>query len=125
MHCEYSEKHAVYRCSVCGRLLCAKHVKLGTVCASHAKKSELVFTVRRATSEGERSTIRKFVTRFWGEEEQMTFDRKFAVAELPAYVAKVENDTIGFISFGETSDAVIVVALGVLPQYNTLESARD
>lgn len=117
MHCEYNEKHAVYRCSVCGRLLCAKHVKLGTVCASHAKKSELSFTVRRVTSEGERSTIRKFVTRFWGEEEQLTFDRKFAVAELPAYVAKVENHTIGFISFGETREAVIVVAMGVLPQY--------
>jgi len=117
MRCEYCEKDAVYRCSACGRLLCAEHVKSETVCASHAKKSELMFTVRRVTGEGERSTIRKFVRRFWGEEEQLTFDRRFAVAELPAYVAKVQTVTIGFISFSPASDALIIVALDVLPRY--------
>jgi GNAT superfamily N-acetyltransferase len=117
MRCDYCEKDAIYRCSACGRLLCAEHVKIETVCASHAKKSELMFTVRRVTSEEERSTIRKFVRRFWGEEKQVTFDRKFAVAELPAYVAKVQTGTIGFISFSPASDALIIVALGVLPRY--------
>jgi ribosomal protein S18 acetylase RimI-like enzyme len=76
-----------------------------------------MFTVRRVTSEEERSTIRKFVRRFWGEEEQLTFNRKFAVADLPAYVAKVQTSTIGFISFSPASDALIIVALGVLPRY--------
>ena len=39
------------------------------------------------------------------------------VAELLAYTAKLENSIIGFISFTETDDAIIIVALGVLPQY--------
>jgi len=68
-------------------------------------------------SEDERSAVRKFVRRFWGEEEQLTFDRKFVVAELPAYVAKVQDEVIGFISFSPTSDALIIVALGVLPRF--------
>jgi ribosomal protein S18 acetylase RimI-like enzyme len=117
MRCDYCEKDAIYRCSACGRLLCAEHVKLGSVCASHAKKAELGFTVRRVRSKEERSTIRKFVRRFWGEAEQLTFDRKFAVAELPAYVAKVQTGTIGFVSFSPAGDALIIVALGVLPRY--------
>jgi ribosomal protein S18 acetylase RimI-like enzyme len=98
-------------------MLCAKHARLATVCASHLKRSELGFTVCRMVSEGERSAVRKFVRRFWGEEEQLSFDRKFAVAELPAYVAKVQDSVVGFVSFSTASDALIVVALGVLPRY--------
>ena len=117
MGCRQCEKGAVYRCGFCGRLLCAKHARLATVCASHLKKPELDFTVRKIVGEGERSAVRKFVKRFWGEEEQLAFDRRFAVAELPAYVAKVQDLVIGFISFSSTSDTVLVVALGVLPRY--------
>ena len=117
MRCEYCEKDAVYKCSVCGRLLCAEHVKLGNVCLSHVEKGELAYTVRKITSEEERSTIRKLVKNFWGEEEQLTFDREFAVWKLAGYVAKVDNSIIGFVSIAETGDAVTVVALGVLPQY--------
>jgi ribosomal protein S18 acetylase RimI-like enzyme len=98
-------------------MLCEKHARFATVCASHLKKSELKFTVHRMVSEGERSAVRKFVKSFWGEEEQLTFDRRFAVAELPAYVAKVQDKVIGFVSFSTAKDALIAVALGVLPRY--------
>ena len=117
MGCKHCEKDGVYRCGVCGKPLCAKHARLETVCASHLKKSELEFTVHKTVSEGEKSVVRKFVRRFWGEEEQLTFGRRFAVPELPAYVAKVQEGVIGFISFSPTSDAIMVVALGVLPRY--------
>ena len=67
----------------------------------------------------EREKIREFVQRFSGEEEQLTFDRKIMVAELPAFAAKLENNIIGFISSTETDDAIMIVALGVLPQYQS------
>ena len=91
------------------------------MCASHLKKSELGFTVRKIVGEKERSAVRKYVRRFWGEEEQLAFGRRFAVAELPAYVAKVQDLVVGFISFSPTSDAILVVALGVLPRYQCCE----
>lgn len=116
MCCEYCEKDPIYRCSICGKLLCAEHLKFGTLCPSHVKKSKLAYTVCSVTSGEERSNIRKLVRRFWGEAEQLTFDTEYAVSELPTYVAKLDNRIIGFASFAETSDAVIVVALGVLPQ---------
>ena len=117
MRCEYCGKDAVYTCGVCGKLLCVEHVKLGTVCPSHLKRTKLAFTISKVTSGEERSKIRRFVKRFWGEEEQLTFDREFVVAELPAYVARVHNSTVAFVSIAEMDDAVMVVALGVLPRY--------
>jgi ribosomal protein S18 acetylase RimI-like enzyme len=52
-----------------------------------------------------------------GEEEQLTFDRKFDVAKQPAYVAKVGTNFAGFASFSEDRDSLIVVALGIWPEY--------
>jgi ribosomal protein S18 acetylase RimI-like enzyme len=125
MSCEYCGKDAVYRCSVCGRLICGEHVKLRTVCPSCIKKTTLEYTVNKVALKEEKEKIREFVQQFWGEQEQLTFDRKFMVIELPAYIAKVENNIIGFISFTEANDAVIIVALGILPQYQSSDVGRS
>jgi len=118
MNCEYCGKDAIYKCSVCGRMVCREHAKLRTVCTSCIKKTILNLTIDKVTLDKERKKIREIVQRFWGEEEQLTFDRKFIVAELPTYVAKKSgNDVIGFVSFAEVDDAIIIVALGILPQY--------
>jgi ribosomal protein S18 acetylase RimI-like enzyme len=125
MGCKYCGKDAVYRCSVCGEMLCAEHVKLRTVCPSCIKKTTVEYTIHKVVLDEEREKIREFAQRFWGEEEQLTFDRKFMVAELPAYVAKVENNIIGFVSFTEANEAIIVVALGVSPQYQSSGVGRS
>jgi len=116
MKCKYCENDAIYRCGFCGSQLCMEHIKLRTVCSSCLKKSTFEYAVDKAAS-NDKEKIGKFVKLFWGEEEQLAFDRKFVVEELPAYVAKVESHVIGFISFTEMNDAVIIVALGVLPEY--------
>lgn len=125
MSCKYCGKDAVYRCSVCGKMLCTEHVKLRTVCSSCIKETTVEYTIHKVMLDEEREKIREFVHRFWGEEEQLTFDRKFMVAELPAYVAKVENNIIGFVSFTEANEAIIVVALGVSPQYQSSGVGRS
>jgi len=125
MNCKYCGKDAVYRCSVCGEMLCAEHVKLRTVCPSYIKETTVEYTTHKVVLDEEREKIREFVQRFWGEEEQLTFDRKFMVAELPAYTAKLENNIIGFVSFTEANEAIIVVALGVSPQYQSSGVGRS
>ncbi len=117
MSCKYCGKDAVYKCSVCGKLLCMEHLKLRTVCPSCMKKTTLKYIISKVTLNEEREKIRGFVQRFWGEQEQLTFDRKFMVAELPTYTAKLKNEIIGFVSFAEADEAIIIVALGILPRY--------
>lgn len=125
MNCEYCGKDAVYRCSVCGRLACGEHVKLRTVCPSCIRKTTFEHTIDKATSDKERKTIREFVQRFWGEQEQMTFNRKFTVGKLSAYAAKSGNNIIGFVSYAELTDAILIVALGILPQYQNTGIGRS
>jgi ribosomal protein S18 acetylase RimI-like enzyme len=122
--CEYCGKDSVYRCSICGKMLCENHARLKTVCLSCIRKTNLTYRIGKLKSDEERKIIQEFVKRFWGEEEQLTFDRKFAVARLPAYVAKVDNSITGFVSFAEMDDAMIIVALGVLPKYQNAGVGR-
>ena len=125
MGCEYCGKGAVYKCSVCGKLLCMEHVKLGTMCPSCTRKTIWGYTVNEVALDEERETIREFVQRFWGEQEQLAFDREFMVAKLSAYAAKIESNLIGFISFAEVNDAIVIVALAVLPKYQSSGVARS
>lgn len=124
MECQYCGKEAVYRCSVCGKSLCTEHAKLRTVCSSCTQKTALKCFIQKMSQDNEKEKIQEFVQRFWGEEEQLTFDRKFTVSELPAYIARLEkgkdtssSSVIGFVSFTEAEDSILIVALGVLPQY--------
>jgi ribosomal protein S18 acetylase RimI-like enzyme len=102
-----------------------KHASLWTVCISCAKKSVLEYTIDKATSDKDRGRIRDFVRSFWGEQEQLTFDKTFTVAELPAYIARVGDEIGGFLSFAETEDEVVVVTLGILPEYQNSGIGRS
>jgi ribosomal protein S18 acetylase RimI-like enzyme len=117
MACRRCENDAVYKCSLCGKLVCPEHLRFRTVCLSCVKKKKLEHVVGKVAEATERQKIRDFVKRFWGEQEQLTFGRKFTVAELPAYIANVKKRMVGFISFAESDDNIIIVALGILPQY--------
>lgn len=116
MSCRYCEKDAVYKCAFCGKLLCGDHAKLRVSCPSCLKKTKVKYNIEDVAEEN-RKQIRDFVKRFWGEEEQLTYDRKFIAAELPAYVAETKKEIVGFISFADFKDAVLIVALGVFPRY--------
>jgi len=67
--------------------------------------------------EAEKNAVRRLTRQIWGEAEQLTFGRFFDVAELPAYVAKVDDKIVGFASFAESDSDLITVALGVKPSY--------
>ncbi|MEM3458187.1 MAG: GNAT family N-acetyltransferase [Candidatus Bathyarchaeia archaeon] len=117
MSCKHCHNQAVYTCTVCGKPLCPQHTRLRTVCPTCQKKPTQNYTITIAKTKKEKDKIRKFVERFWGEQEQLTFNKKFIVTELPAYIAKTKNTIAGFVSFAETQNAIIIVALGILPKY--------
>ncbi|MBX5327961.1 MAG: GNAT family N-acetyltransferase [Candidatus Bathyarchaeota archaeon] len=104
MSCKHCHNQAVYTCSVCGKPLCPQHTRLRTVCPTCQKKTTQNYTITIAKTKKEKEKIRKFVEHFWGEQEQLTFNRRFIVTKLPTYIAKTQNTTI-------------IVALGILPKY--------
>ncbi len=61
--------------------------------------------------------VRRLVKQFWGESEQVTFGRKFVVADLPTYLTDVQRSVAGFISFSETEKSLLIVALAVVSQF--------
>jgi ribosomal protein S18 acetylase RimI-like enzyme len=75
------------------------------------------YTICKTSVAKDKEHIREFVQRFWGEQEQLTFDRRFLVTELPTYTAKNGKEIVGFVSFAEIDNAVIIVALGILPKF--------
>jgi ribosomal protein S18 acetylase RimI-like enzyme len=117
MSCEICGKQAVYRCSVCGKPLCTEHARLQTICPTHQNKTAISYTITKAKTKQERDSIQKFVELFWGEQEQLAFDRKHIVKQLPAFIAKTGKHIIGFTSYTEQNNAIIIVALGILSQY--------
>jgi ribosomal protein S18 acetylase RimI-like enzyme len=73
--------------------------------------------VEKAALLRDQKKIKELAQLFWGEQEQLTFDKVFRVAELPAFVAKVGKEVAGFVSFAGMRNDLIVVALGILPEY--------
>lgn len=125
MKCDYCGEDSIYKCSMCARITCAKHTRLRPVCPSCTKKNTIRFRIAKAVSERETKKIRELVKAFWGEEEQLTFDKKFVAAKLPVYVARVDKDIAGFVSFADEDEAIIVVALGILPEYQNAGVGRS
>jgi ribosomal protein S18 acetylase RimI-like enzyme len=122
MKCKYCQNLAIYKCTVCGALLCPKHIKLQTTCPIHRTEATLIeYTIRKATTNKKKGQIQKLVTRFWGEPEQLTFNRTYTITKLPAYIATTKTSTIiGFIVYTQTKNAILIVTLGILPQYQNI-----
>lgn len=127
MKCGDCGKDAVYPCSVCRKPLCMEHTNLRTVCSSCISTEEVAheYTITKALLNKEKKKIREFVQRFWGEEEQLTFNRKFTVTKLPAYIAKAKNNIVGFVSFADAENSIIIVALGILPKYQNVGIGKN
>lgn len=125
MKCSLCELDAACKCSICGKFLCAGHMMLRPLCSSCQKKASIEFVIKKLSSDDERAAIKDLVKRFWGEQEQLTFDRKFMVAELSAFVPRVQDEIAGFASFTQLGDSMLIVGLAVLPEYQGLGIGRS
>jgi ribosomal protein S18 acetylase RimI-like enzyme len=120
-----NEENHVYKCSLCGRLLCMKEARFRTVCTTCITKTNRTSTIAKVMGKIERGRIHELAIRYWGEEKQLTFDKEYDVTELPAYCAKVETSFAGFIAFTEIKEAILIAALAVLPKYQNLGIGKE
>jgi ribosomal protein S18 acetylase RimI-like enzyme len=89
------------------------------------KKQEVDYELTMAASTEDRARIRELVRRFWGEGEQLAFDKRYVVSDLPTWIAKNGRRMIGFVSFADLKDDLLIVALGVLAQYQNAGIGRS
>jgi RecJ-like exonuclease len=66
MSCKYCEKDAIYRCNICGKLICGEHAKLRTVCTACTKKTTVNYTIDKVILDKERKKIQEIVKPFLG-----------------------------------------------------------
>lgn len=119
MKCYHCQNDAIHKCGLCGHLICSEHTQFRAICHEHKRKATLRYTIRK-TAPCDTEDIRKIVEKFFGEDEQMTHDQTFEVSTLSGYVAKSSGRVVGFVSTAEKDYDVLIVALGILPEYQSL-----
>jgi ribosomal protein S18 acetylase RimI-like enzyme len=102
---------------VCGKPVCSIHAEQWVTCPACIKKRRVDYAIEKVRAEDDVDWIRKIVMEFWGEERQVAFDREFDPPDFAAYYGRVRNSAVAFISLAEDRDDLIIVALGVHPEY--------
>lgn len=115
MRCKFCERPAWYRCARTGASLCPVHARLQVV-ASPPARTPVTFEVRAAKGE-DHALLKQMAIDFWGETEMECFDGEYDAAELPSLGAYVQDELAGFLSYAVEGDALHIVMLNVLPEY--------
>ena len=120
--CAYCDAKPLYRDRESGAYLCPVHAWLEVI-GPRGETPRPPFTIRPATP-ADRSRIAELADYFWGETEFKCFARSYQVDALPAYVACGGEETIGMACYAREGDAVNLVMLNVLPQWQGRGAAR-
>jgi len=112
--CDICGEKAQYRCRRSGTLLCLKHAFLD-VTASR-RHGEVKVRIEPAGPQDLGSVV-ALACHFWDETEVYCFGKMYDVARLPAYVARVDAEMVGAISYAVEPTRIVIVLLNVLPNY--------
>ncbi len=128
MECFFCGKEAWYRCPRSGRFVCHLHARFEIVAGE--EKGQGKVDIREARTD-DYARIEELALHFWGETEVECFDGHYEVLRLPALVVESEGEVVGFLSYAEEGDRMVLVMLNLLPPYQgrgwgkaLLEAAR-
>jgi len=120
--CNLCNNPVEFVCEKCKQYICGIHGRIRILCTSclnttKSLKEPCKYTLGQATCD-DVTILEELVVRFWGDPVQLMLDQLFKVTNQPAIVAKRDEQIIGFIFYLPfEATAVLIVALGVLPQF--------
>jgi len=113
--CAYCDAKPFYRDHESGLYLCPIHAWL-EVSGPRREAPRPPLTIRPAM-DADRPCIVEMANYFWDEEEIDCFGRTYQVGALPAYVACDEGEVVGVASYAYEDDALNLVMLDIMPQW--------
>jgi ribosomal protein S18 acetylase RimI-like enzyme len=129
--CAYCESSALHQDRQSRDFLCPAHARLEVAGPRRAPAPGEPLTIRAAIPD-DRPAIARLADYFWGELEVSCFDRSYRVDALPAFVACAPaepgagvDEIVGVVSYAREADAVNLVLLNVLPQWQGRGAGRD
>jgi len=121
--CAYCDANALYRDRDNGDYVCPVHARLEvTGPRGEAPRSPLTI---RPTTPADQARIAELADHFWDETEIESCGRSYQVDTLPACVACDEDEIVGVAAYAREGDAINLVMLNVLPQWQGRGAARD
>ena len=123
--CDLCGAKAQYRDRHSGQYVCLAHARLEVVAAGqHPPGSPL--TIRAAEAD-DQARIEELALYFWDETDVDCFGRQYDVLDCPAFLAADGDEIAGVISYAveELWDAVVVVMLNILPEWQGRDGGRD
>jgi ribosomal protein S18 acetylase RimI-like enzyme len=115
MRCAFCGEPAWYRCARTGAPICPHHARLEVVAAQDRGPTGALEV--RAAQPKDRERMEEIALHFWGETEVECFERVYEVLELPALVAEVDGEVVGFLSYAAEGERLNLVMLNVLPKW--------
>ena len=97
--------------------MCNAHAQQRVTCSACKKQRTVNYVIEKARARDDTGWVRRFVAELWGEGQQLAFGREFNPVDHVAYYGRAGNSLIAFISLAEDEGDLIIVALGVYPEY--------
>jgi len=121
--CAYCDTQAIYRDRETGDYLCLAHTRLEVVGPSK-REPQPSLDIRLAVP-ADQERIAELAHYFWDEVDVECFGQSYQVDALPAFVASDGDEVVGVASYARAGDAINLVMLNVLPQWQGRGAARE
>jgi len=112
--CYICGEKAQFQCRHSSKPLCLEHTSLEMTVRSQRCASKAVIDIARPQ---DYACVEALARHFWDETEVYCFGKTYDITTLPAYVARVDTETVGAISYAVERERLVIVLLNVLPSF--------
>ena len=122
--CAFCERRPQYRDRQTGQFVCLQHARLEVVAAGRGAPAPRP-SIRPAMP-ADAPSIEDLSLTFWDETGVDCFDRQYDILACPAFLACDGDEVVGLASYAVEADwdAVVLVMLNVLPEYQGRGTGR-